>query len=152
MSESCNLGHKSHDDNMKYYNSKEFVVRADIMEKTQELAALLTTSEEVATYQKAEQQIQEHEAIQALIAQIKRKQKEIVGFEYFKNADMVNKIEAEIEQLQDELDGYPVVQQFQQTQADINYLLQMVVDVLKTTLSEKILVDDTIQAPPSQCD
>ena len=112
----------------------------------------MTTSEEVQTYQKAEQQIQSHEAIQGLIAQIKRKQKEIVGFEYFKNADMVNKIEAEITQLQDELDAYPVVQQFQQTQADINYLLQMVVDVLKTTLSEKIQVDDSVQAPPTQCD
>jgi cell fate (sporulation/competence/biofilm development) regulator YmcA (YheA/YmcA/DUF963 family) len=137
---------------MKYYDSKEFVVRADIMAKTQELAALLTTSEEVQTYQKAEQQIQGHEGIQGLIAQIKRKQKEIVGFEYFKNADMVSKIEEEIAQLQDELDGYPVVQQFQQTQADINYLLQMVVDVLKTTLSEKIQVDDSVQAPPTQCD
>jgi cell fate (sporulation/competence/biofilm development) regulator YmcA (YheA/YmcA/DUF963 family) len=151
MSESCNLGH-NHSNDMKFYNSKDLVVRDDIMAKAKELAALLTTSEEVMTYQQAEKNIQENERIQMLIAAIKKKQKEIVGFEYFKNEQMVAKIEAEIEALQDELDGIPIVQQFQQTQTDINYLLQLVVDVLKDTLSEKIQVEAGTEVPPTKCD
>ena len=65
---------------------------------------------------------------------------------------MVKKIEGEIESLQDELDSIPIVQQFQQTQTDINYLLQLVVDVLKDTLSEKIQVEAGTEVPPSKCD
>jgi cell fate (sporulation/competence/biofilm development) regulator YmcA (YheA/YmcA/DUF963 family) len=54
---------------------------------------------------------------------------------------MVQKIEAEIRELQDELDGIPIVQQFQQTQMDINYMLQLIVNVIKQGLSEKISLD-----------
>lgn len=126
---------------MKTHHSIDHVVRKDILEKTKELADLLVTSEEVVTYQKAEQQIKENEKIQSLISQIKKKQKEVVAFESFQNEEMVKKIEAEMEALQDELDAIPIVQQFQQTQTDINYLLQLVVSVIKDSISEKISVE-----------
>jgi cell fate (sporulation/competence/biofilm development) regulator YmcA (YheA/YmcA/DUF963 family) len=151
MSESCNLGH-NHAEKMPIYDSTDFVVREDILAKAKELAALLSTSEEVQMFQQAEKNIQDHARIQELISLIKKKQKEIVGFEYFKNADMVKKIEEEIEALHAELDGFPIVQQFQQSQTDINYLLQLVVDVLKDTLSEKIQVESGTTAPPTKCD
>jgi cell fate (sporulation/competence/biofilm development) regulator YmcA (YheA/YmcA/DUF963 family) len=87
-----------------------------------------------------------------LIAQIKKKQKEVVAFETtFKNADMVKKIEAEMEVLQDELDGIPIVSQFQQSQSDINYLLQMVVTVIRDTVSEKINMEDAQLPDPEEC-
>lgn len=54
---------------------------------------------------------------------------------------MVSKIEGEIEVLQDELDEIPIVSEFKQTQQDINYLLQLVMDVIKDTISEKINVE-----------
>lgn len=75
--------------------------------------------------------------MQGLIATIKKKQKEIVAFESFNNKDMVAKIEREIEVLQDEIDGIPVVNEFQQSQSDINYLLQLVISVIRDTVSEK---------------
>lgn len=126
---------------MKVHRNVDLVVREDILTKTKELANLLVTSDEVITYQKAEKQIQNNERIQSLISQIKKKQKEIVAFESFENEAMVKKIEAEMEALQDELDSIPIVRQFQQTQADINYLLQLVVSVIKDTISEKINVE-----------
>ncbi|MFD2670017.1 RicAFT regulatory complex protein RicA family protein [Marinicrinis sediminis] len=134
--------HHDHVDscNMVKHQVEDLVVREDIMAKAKELANLLTTSEEVQIYQQAEKRIQDNEKIQNLIVQIKKKQKEIVGFEYFKNEDMVKKIEAEMQALQDELDEIPLVQQFQQSQSDINYLLQLIVQVLKDTLSEQINV------------
>lgn len=126
---------------MKVHHSINLVVREDILAKAKELAQLLTTSEEVITYQKAEKKIQNHERIQSLISEIKKKQKEVVAFESFENEEMVKKIEQEMNDLQDELDSIPLVQQFQQTQSDINYLLQLVISVIRDTVSEKLTVE-----------
>jgi len=134
------------------YNVRNLLVRDDILAKTNELAEAIFRSEEVQQYRRAEQQINKNERIQALITQIKKKQKEVVAFETtFKNADMVKKIEGEMNTLQDELDNIPIVTEFQQSQSDINYLLQMVVSVIRDTVSEKINVENGAEKDPENC-
>ncbi|WP_232729964.1 RicAFT regulatory complex protein RicA family protein [Paenibacillus phocaensis] len=123
------------------FDSRDLVIRDDIMSKAKELAELIGTSEEVQQFQKAEKLIQQHERVQTLISAIKKKQKEIVAFETFQNQAMVQKIEREIEELQDELDGIPLVTEFQQSQSDINYLLQLVVSVIRDTVASKVNVE-----------
>jgi len=123
------------------FDSRDLVIREDIMSKAKELAELIGTSEEVQQFQKAEKLVQQHERIQTLISAIKKKQKEIVAFETFQNQAMVQKIEREIEELQDELDGIPIVTEFQQSQSDINYLLQLVVSVIRDTVASKVNVE-----------
>jgi cell fate (sporulation/competence/biofilm development) regulator YmcA (YheA/YmcA/DUF963 family) len=141
-----------HAHDMEHYTNTEMIVREDILAKAMELAELLNTSNEVQFYQKAERKISSNEHIQSLISAIKKKQKEIVAFESFKNQKMVEKIEQEIEVLQDELDGIPVVSEFKQTQEDINYLLQLVMSVIRDTLSDKINVEAGTAESPSSCD
>ncbi|QHT60775.1 hypothetical protein GXP70_13005 [Paenibacillus lycopersici] len=134
------------------FNNEDIIVRADIMAKTKELAGMIFTSEEVQQFQRAEKQIQGNERIQGLIAQIKKKQKEVVAFETtFKNADMVAKIEKEIEVLQDELDNIPIITEFQQSQSDINYLLQTIVTVIRDTVADKITLEDAQTEDPDEC-
>ncbi|RCW50204.1 RicAFT regulatory complex protein RicA family protein [Paenibacillus prosopidis] len=134
------------------FNTRDLIVKEDITKKAKELADLIFTSEEVQHYRRAEQQINGNERVQQLITQIKKKQKEVVAFETtFKNADMVKKIEAEMEVLQDELDGIPIVSEFQQSQSDINYLLQLVVSIVRDTVSEKINVEDASEPDPEEC-
>jgi len=124
---------------MERYNVTELIVREDIMAKAKELASLIATSEEVQYYQRAEKQIKNNAEVQELIKLIKKRQKEAVAFEKtFKNEKMVEKINGEIEELQDKLDAIPIVSQFKQAQEDINYLLQLVVGVIRDTVSEKI--------------
>lgn len=126
--------------------------REDIIAKAKELAGLIGTSEEVQHFQKAEKIIQNHERIQSLISIIKKKQKEIVAFESMRNQTMVDSIENEIAELQAELDSIPLVNEFQQSQSDINYLLQLVISVIHDTVSEKINVEtasDTKSEPTS---
>lgn len=136
------LEHKDQSDcGIPKFDSRDLVIRDDIMSKARELAELIGTSEEVQQFQKAEKLIQQHERVQGLISMIKKKQKEIVAFESFQNQTMVQKIEREIEELQDELDGIPVVTEFQQSQSDINYLLQLVVSVIRDTVSNKVNVE-----------
>lgn len=143
---------KYNDCGMPTYNSRDLVIREDIMNKAKELADLIGTSEEVQHFKKAEEKIQQHERVQGLIQTIKKKQKEIVAFESFENKTMVAKIEKEIEELQDEIDSIPLVTEFQQSQSDINYLLQLVVSVIRDTVSEKVNVEAGTEAAPSSCD
>lgn len=132
------------------FHVKDLLVREDIMAMAKELADLISTSEEVDIYRKAEKQIAVHAEVQQLISAIKKKQKEIVAFETtFKNPAMVEKIESEIEQLQDRLDAYPIVEQFRQSQADLNYLLQTIISVIRDTLSEKINLDTDVSGVSS---
>ncbi len=129
------------DRGMKEYYVRELIVREDIMEKAKEMAQMIASTDEVKLYQQAEKKVQNHERIQELIRQIKKKQKEIVAFETFENHEMVKTIEGEIQQLEEELDQIPLVQQFKQTQSDINYMLQMILNVIQDSLSELITLD-----------
>lgn len=134
------------------FNTRDLIVREDITAKAKELASLIFTSEEVQHYRRAEQQINTNLRVQDLIAKVKKKQKEVVAFETtFKNADMVKKIEGEMSVLQDELDGIPIVSEFQQSQSDINYLLQLVVSIVRDTVSEKINVENASEPDPEDC-
>jgi cell fate (sporulation/competence/biofilm development) regulator YmcA (YheA/YmcA/DUF963 family) len=133
--------HEQHGSVMEHFNSTELIVRDDIMAKALELADLIATSTEVEFYQKSEKQINTNEHVQGLINAIKKKQKEIVAFESFNNKKMVDKIEAEIVVLQEELDHIPIVSEFQQSQSDINYLLQLVMGVVRDTVAQKIDVE-----------
>jgi cell fate (sporulation/competence/biofilm development) regulator YmcA (YheA/YmcA/DUF963 family) len=145
-------GSHPHAHEMEHFTNTEMIVREDILAKAMELAELLTTSNEVQFYQKAEHKISGNEHIQGLISAIKKKQKEIVAFESFKNQKMVEKIELEIDVLQDELDGIPIVSEFKQTQEDINYLLQLVMSVIRDTISDKINVEAGTAESPISCD
>jgi cell fate (sporulation/competence/biofilm development) regulator YmcA (YheA/YmcA/DUF963 family) len=146
-------GHCHNDHDIPQFHVKDLIVREDIMAKAKELAALITTSDEVDYYKKAEKQIQDNSPVQDLIKLIKKRQKEAVAFENtFKNPQMVEKINKEIDDLQDQLDGIPIVNQFKQAQDDLNYLLQMVVNVIRDTVSEKIEVDNgPVEAHSGSC-
>jgi len=136
---------------MESYSKTDLIVRDDIMAKAKELAHLISTTDEVLMFQKAEKQVQSNTEIQDLIKLIKKRQKEAVAFERFQNQKMVDKINGELEELQDKLDDYPIVTQFKQTQEDINYLLQLVVGVIRDTVSEKIQVEEGSVEPASSC-
>lgn len=136
---------------LKTYNVTDLIVRGDIMEKAKELASLISTSDEVAFYKKAEKQVSANDEIQELIKLIKKRQKEVVAFETFQNQKMIDKINGELNELQDKLDNYPIVAQFKQAQEDINYLLQLIVGVIRDTVSDKIQVEQAAVEEESNC-
>ncbi len=147
------MSHHHQDDHcaIPSYTSTEVIVREDIINKAKELAETLTTADEVQIYQKAEIKVNNHTEVQEIIKLIKKKQKEIVGFEHFKNQAMVDKIEKEIEVLELQLNEYPVVNEFKQSQEDINYLLQLVIGIIRDTVSEKITMDTDTVVSTSNC-
>lgn len=134
------------------FNTRDLLVRDDILTKARQLSDLICTAEEVRQFQQAEKQIQQHAKVQELISSIKKKQKELVAFQSFQNTKMVNKIENEISELQDELDNIPLVVEFQQSQSDVNYLLQLIMSVIRDTVSGKIEVEAATPEAPESCD
>ncbi len=136
---------------IEHFNTTDLIVREDIINKAKELAALISTADEIRVYQKAEVLINENDEVQRLIKLIKKKQKEIVAFESFQNAKMVEKIDGEIKELQEQLEQIPIVNQFQQSQSDINYLLQLIISVIKDTVSDKISVESGTSVAPATC-
>ncbi|MEK8130145.1 YlbF family regulator [Paenibacillus filicis] len=135
---------------MELYTNTEMIVSEDILGKAKELAEMLSASNEVQFFQQAEKQISGNDQIQTLISAIKKKQKEIVAFQSFQNQKMVDKIEGEIDALQEQLDAIPIVSEFKQSQEDINYLLQLVMGVIRDSISEKINVEEG-EAVNSSC-
>src|SRR5690606_32884850 len=113
------------------------ILRADILERARELANLLASTEGGRLYQEAERKIRENDRVQNLTARPKKKQKALVAFQTtFRNQQKVVKIVKEIEELQAALDEIPLVRQFQQSQVDVNYMLQSVVGIIRDTLAE----------------
>lgn len=141
--------HHHHHPDIPVYDNRELIIREDILARAKELAHLITTTEEVQLYQRAEKQIQSNERVQSLIALLKKRQKELVAFETtFKNEEMAAKIQKEMDELQNELDSIPIVQQFQQSQVDVNYLLQSIISIIRDTVAEKVDLEAAKPAEP----
>ncbi len=121
-------------------NEQTVINHSVIVDKAKELAEMIANSAEVEFYKKAEQQIKANVKVQELISKIKKKQKEAVALESLGRAELIKKVEAEMDELHEELDGIPLVSEFKQTQMDINDLLQMVTNVIANSVSEKIIV------------
>ncbi|MBO8170922.1 MAG: RicAFT regulatory complex protein RicA family protein [Bacillaceae bacterium] len=119
---------------------QNIVDQKEILDKARELAELIANSSEVDFFKRAEQQIKQNASVQNLINQIKKKQKEAVSLEHMNKHDLVKKVEAEIDALQDQLDEIPIVREFKQSQVEVNDLLQMVTHVITNTVTDHIIV------------
>ncbi|SFJ15560.1 RicAFT regulatory complex protein RicA family protein [Brevibacillus centrosporus] len=113
----------------------------EILDKARELAAMISRTNEVDFFKRAELQIKHNERVQELIDSLKQKQKQMVMFESINKPELVKKVEEEFNAMQDELDSIPIVTEFKQSQVDVNDLLQMVTNVITNTVSERIILD-----------
>jgi len=111
-----------------------------IFELAREIANLIAQSEEIERFKQAEKKICAHMRVQELITELKRKQKRIVALEHNRQYDLIPELEKEMEAIQDELDSIPIVQEFKQTQMEINDLLQLVSNIIGNTLSRNVIV------------
>lgn len=121
-------------------NTKPLVTRKEILDKARELSEYIANSSEVDFFKRAEQKIKKNDKVQALISQIKRKQKEAVNAEHLQKPNLLAQIESEIEQLNQQLDEIPIVQEFKQSQIEVNDLLQLVTTTISNTVTEKIIL------------
>ncbi|SDC44259.1 RicAFT regulatory complex protein RicA family protein [Shouchella lonarensis] len=117
----------------------EQYTRDEVKEKARELAKMLAATEEVDFFKRAEKQINEHLRVQEMIAEIKRYQKEAVNLKHYGKTEALKQVEEKIDSLHDEIDQIPLVQEFKQSQTDVNELLQMITHIISRTVTDEII-------------
>lgn len=118
----------------------EIVTRKEIIEQAEQLAKLIAQSKEVDFFKQAEQKIKENEKVQKLINAIKFQQKQAVHAEHYEKGKTLQEVDAKIDQLNKELDEIPVVQEFKQSQMEVNDLLQMITHIISNKVTDEIII------------
>ena len=113
--------------------------KQEVISNAKELARMLAQTEEVDFFKRAELQINDHLRVQELIAQIKAHQKEAVNLQHYQKHEALKKVDEKIDSLQDELDEIPLVQEFKQSQTEVNNLLQLVSSTISNTVTNEII-------------
>lgn len=117
------------------------VNRNEILKKAKELAETISEQEEVQLFQQAEKQIIFHKRIQELIRNIKIKQQELVNAKHIKKPNYIRQIEKELDLLNEELHSIPLVDQYQQSLAEVNQYFQSMIQLLKDEIGRTIPID-----------
>ncbi|WP_100373125.1 RicAFT regulatory complex protein RicA family protein [Bacillus sp. FJAT-45037] len=113
--------------------------RTEIRNRAKELAKMMAETEEVDFFKQAEKKINEHLRVQELIAEIKKLQKEAVNLQHYNKSEALKEVEQKIDALHQEIDTIPLVQEFKQSQKDVNELLQMVSTTISKNVTEEII-------------
>ncbi len=113
--------------------------KKDIRAKAKELATMLAQTEEVDFFKKAEKQINEHLRVQEMIAEIKRHQKEAVNLRHYGKMEALKEVEAKIDELHNEIDDIPLVQEFKRSQVEVNELLQIVTNTVSKRVTDEVV-------------
>jgi cell fate (sporulation/competence/biofilm development) regulator YmcA (YheA/YmcA/DUF963 family) len=116
------------------------ITRKEIISHAEQLAHVIAQSKEVEFFKKAEQQIKKNEKVEKLIEQIKFFQKQAVHAEHYDKGNTLREVDKTIEQLNQELDEIPVVQEFKQSQKEVNDLLQLITSVISNTVTDQIII------------
>jgi cell fate (sporulation/competence/biofilm development) regulator YmcA (YheA/YmcA/DUF963 family) len=111
----------------------------DIIAQAKELARMVAETEEVDFSKRAEAQIQGNEKVSMLISSIKGLQKQAVNFQHYGKPEALKKTEDKIAKLEAELDEIPVVQQFKESQIEVNDLLQIIASTISNTVTDEII-------------
>lgn len=111
----------------------------EIVAKAKEIAHMIANTEEVEVFKKAEAQINENQFVREKIASLKTLQKQAVNFQHLGKEKALRMIEGKIEGIEQEIDEMPVVQEFKQSQLDVNDLLQLVSNAIANAVTTEII-------------
>ena len=111
----------------------------EIVEKAKEIAHMIANTEEVEFFKKVEAQINENQKVREKIASLKTLQKQAVNFQHLGKEKALKMIEGKIATIEEEIDQVPVVQQFKQSQFEVNELLQLVSNAIASNVTNEII-------------
>ncbi len=113
--------------------------KEDIITKAKEIAEMIAQTEEVDFFKRAEAQINENQKIREKIASLKSLQKQAVNFQQYGKEKALSLIEGKIEKIEEEIDDLPIVQEFKQSQGDVNDLLQLIANTISNNVTNQII-------------
>lgn len=119
---------------------EKLYTKDDIIAKAREIANMIANTEEVEFFKRAEAQINENQKIRENIASLKTLQKQAVNFQQYGKEKALKMIESKIEKIQDEIDAVPIVEEFKQSQFEVNDLLQLVSNTIANGVTDEIIL------------
>ncbi|WML49218.1 RicAFT regulatory complex protein RicA family protein [Neobacillus sp. PS3-34] len=111
----------------------------DIVARAVELASIIAETEEVDFFKRAEAQIHSNPKVSMLISDIKGLQKQAVNLQHYGKPEALKKVEDKITSIEQELDEIPVVQEFKQSQMEVNELLQLIASTISNTVTDQLI-------------
>ena len=112
----------------------------DIVARAMDIARMIAETEEVDFFKRAEAQLNENKKVHTLIADIKGLQKQAVNLQHYGKPEALKKVEDKIASIEQELDEIPVVQDFKQSQIEVNELLQIIASAISNTVTDEIII------------
>ncbi|MEH7382608.1 RicAFT regulatory complex protein RicA family protein [Bacillus sp. JJ1533] len=113
--------------------------KEQIVERATELAKMIAETDEVDFFKRAEAQINQNKKVQEIIETIKSLQKQAVNFQHYGKSEALKQVEEKIDNLQAELDSIPVVEEFKNSQVEVNDLLQLVAHTISNNVTNEII-------------
>ncbi len=117
----------------------EKFTKEQIIDKAKDLARMISETEEVDFFKRAEAQINGNQHVAELMSVIKGLQKQAVNFQHYGKTEALKKTEDKLAKVERELDEIPIVQEFKQSQIEVNDMLQMVATVISNTVTDEII-------------
>ena len=118
---------------------EKLYTKDEIVAKANEIAMMIANTEEVEFFKRAEAQINENQKIRESIASLKTLQKQAVNFQQYGKEKAQGLVEGKIDKIQTEIDAVPIVQEFKQSQMDVNDLLQLVSNAIANGVTDEIM-------------
>jgi cell fate (sporulation/competence/biofilm development) regulator YmcA (YheA/YmcA/DUF963 family) len=112
----------------------------DIVARATDLARMIAETEEVDFFKRAEAQLNGNNKVHTLISDIKGLQKQAVNLQHYGKPEALKKVEDKIASIEQELDEIPVVQEFKQSQLEVNELLQIIASTISNTVTDEIII------------
>lgn len=113
--------------------------KEQIVERATELAKMIAETEEVDFFKRAEEKINQNKKVQEIIETIKSLQKQAVNFQHYGKSEALKQVEDKIDNLQEELDSIPVVEDFKNSQIEVNDLLQLIAHTISNNVTNEII-------------
>lgn len=113
--------------------------RTEVMDQAKRLANMLANTDEIDRFKQVEAKINDNNKVQKLINKIKTLQKQAVNFQAYGKQEALKRVEEEIDRLQEEVDSIPVVQEFKDSQVDVNDVLQLVTGTIAREVTNEVI-------------
>lgn len=111
----------------------------EIIAKANEIAHMIANTEQVDFFKRAEEQINENQKVRESISSLKSLQKQAVNFQQYGKERALNIIEGKIAKIEEDIDAIPIVQEFKQSQGEVNDLLQLVSTTIANGVTNEVI-------------
>lgn len=113
--------------------------RKQVLDQAKKLANMIANTEEIERFKAVEAKINENEKVQSLMTKIKALQKQAVNLQAYGKEEALNRVEEQLERMQDELDHIPIVEEFKETQIIVNDILQLISGTIARSVTKEVI-------------